>query len=138
VHFRTATAIALLAFGCNDSSDGDSSCATCSQPVDDTASVDCSTALAQALTWDSWAHGFFLNNCTSCHSSTLPKEDRQKAPLAFNYDTYEGVAENAADIENRAVTLADDPKWSMPPNITLRPDDREDLRVWIECGLKEH
>ena len=138
MHLRTATAIALLAFGCNDSSNGDSGAAS-SHLVDDTASVDCSTALAQALTWDSWAHGFFLNNCTSCHSSALHTEDeRQKAPLAFNYDTYEGVAENAADIENRAVTLADDPKWGMPPNITLRSDDKEDLRIWIDCGLKEH
>ena len=137
MHPKTAAAaIALLAFGCNDSSDGDSSGAASSHPVDDTASADCTTALAQALTWDSWAHGFFLDNCTSCHNSTLPKEDRQKAPLAFNYDTYEGVVKNASDIKYRAVTA--EPKYLMPPYIDLGETERQTLGLWIDCGLKEH
>ena len=136
VHLRAAIAIALFAAACNHSSDGDSSGAANSGLADDT--VDCTTDLAQALTWDSWAHGFFLSNCTSCHSSALHTEDeRQKAPPEYNYDTYEGVAENAVDIEYRVVTVAGDPKLSMPPNIDLGAQ-RETLRLWIECGLQEH
>ena len=136
MHLRTAIAIALLAAGCNDSADGDSNPANNSSLADDT--VDCTTDLAQALTWDSWAHGFFLSNCTSCHSSALQTEDeRQKAPPEYNYDTYEGVVENAVDIEYRVVTMAGDTGLSMPPNIDLG-DERETLRIWIECGLKQH
>ena len=133
MHLRTATAIVLFAFGCNDSSDGDSSCVACSTLVDDSSlPLECN----DLITWDSWAHGFFLNNCTSCHSSTLPEEARQKAPLDINLDTYAGVT---ADRVPEAILLyATGPDASMPPNIRTSDEDRETLRLWIECGLKEH
>jgi len=133
VHLRTATAIALLSFGCNDPPDGDSTCVACSTLVDDSSlPLECN----DLITWDSWAHGFFLNNCTSCHSSTLPEEARQKATAGVNFDTYAGVVEYAVDIEYRVWSA--EPKYLMPPNIKLSYEDRDTLRLWIECGLKEH
>ena len=122
--------LVVFAFGCTDSSD---SAPYSTHPVDDTGTLACN----DVITWDSWAHGFFLNNCTSCHSRALLTEDeRQKAPTDMNFDTYEGVAENAVAIEYRAVTA--EPKYLMPPNIALDLDDRETLGLWIECGLKEN
>ena len=123
--------LVLLAFGCVDSSDGDSTLNNNSTLVDDTSlPLDCN----DALTWDSWAHGFFLNWCTSCHSSTLPEEERQEAPPGMNFDTYPGVVENAVAIEYRGVTA--EPKYLMPPNGGPDLKERELLRLWIECGLK--
>lgn len=133
MHLRTATAIALLSFGCNDSSDGDSSLAASSGPVDDSAPLACN----DFITWDSWAHGFFLDNCTSCHSSALQTEDeRQKAPLDLNFDTYAGVT--ADRVPEAIVVYATGPDAKMPPQIDLGDERRETLRLWIECGLKEH
>ena len=133
VHLRAATSIALLGFGCTDSPNGGDSALNNSTPVDDTGiALECN----DAVTWDSWAHGFFLSWCTSCHSSTLPEEERQKAPPSMNFDTYAGVAENAVAIEYRAVTA--EPKYLMPPNGGPDMKERELLGLWIDCGLKEH
>ena len=124
---RSIAAIVLFALGCTESS-GDSTLNN-TTPVDDTGTLVCN----DALTWDSWAHGFFLNWCTSCHSSTLSEDDRQKAPPGMNFDTYQGVAENAVAIEYRGVTA--EPKYLMPPNGGPDLKERELLRLWIECGL---
>ena len=134
MHLRTAIAIALLAAGCSDSSGGDSNAASSSLAnLDDTGELQCN----EVITWDSWAHAFFLNNCTSCHSSALQtEEERRKAPAGMNFDTYAGVAENATAIEYRVWSA--EPQYLMPPNIKLAYEDRDTLRLWIECGLKEH
>lgn len=132
MHLRTATAIALLSAGCNDSPDGDSSCVECSGPADDSAPLECN----DFITWDSWAHGFFLDNCTSCHSSTLPEDARQKAPANVNFDTYAGVTTDR--VPEAIVVYATGPDAVMPPQIDLGDEKRETLRLWIECGLKEH
>ena len=135
MHLRTATAIALLAFGCNDSSDGDSSNAASSglANLDDTGTLACN----DLITWDSWAHGFFLNNCTSCHSRALQTEDeRQKAPLDINFDTYAGVT--ADRVPEAILVYATGPDAIMPPQIDLGDKKRETLGLWIECGLKEN
>ena len=134
VRLRPATTFALLALGCNDSPDGDSGLENNSTLVDDTSIP---LACNDAVTWDSWAHGFFLSWCTSCHSSALQtEEERQKAPPHMNFDTYAGVAENAVAIEYRAVTA--EPKYLMPPNGGPELKERELLGLWIQCGLKEH
>ena len=132
VHLRTATAIALLSVGCNDSPDGDSSLAAYSGLADDSVPLECN----DFITWDSWAHGFFLDNCTSCHSSTLPEDERRKAPLDLNFDTYAGVT--ADRVPEAIVVYATGPDAKMPPQIDLGDKKRETLRLWIECGLKEH
>jgi hypothetical protein len=139
VHLRAATTIVLLAFGCNDSPDGDSSCLECSSTlVDDTsAPLECTQPLGAALTWPTFADPFFRNWCTSCHSSDLDtKEERQSAPPGMNFDTYAGVVEHAVAIKYRAVTA--EPKYLMPPNGGPDLKERELLGLWIDCGLKEH
>jgi hypothetical protein len=121
--------LVLFAVGCTESSD---SAPYSTHPVDDTGPLECN----DVVTWDSWAHGFFLSNCTSCHSTALRTEDeRQKAPLDINFDTYAGVT--ADRVPEAIVLYATGPDAIMPPNVDLG-DDRETLRLWIECGLKEH
>jgi uncharacterized membrane protein len=133
VHLRTATSIVLLAFGCTDSTGGDSDPSGNSTLVDDTSALACSQA--QSITWDTYAHGFFLSWCTSCHSSTLPGPKRQGAPVGMDFDTYAGVVEYADKIEYRAVTAEE--KYLMPPIGGPDPKERELLGLWIACGLKE-
>ena len=133
MHLRITMSIVLLASACTDSPNGgDSDCIDCSTPVDDSGTLACD----DAVTWDSYAHGFFLSWCTSCHSSSLPPEKRQKAPANMNFDTYTGVLEYAVDIEYRAVTA--EPKYLMPPIGGPSDKERQLLGQWIECGLKEH
>ncbi len=133
MHARTAASIVLLAIGCGDPPADDSVGADdSSTTLDDTGVLACD----DAVTWDYWAAGFFLNWCTSCHSSDLPEEKRQKAPLGMNFDSYAGVAEHAVAIEYRAVTA--EAKFLMPPIGGPSDTEREILQMWIECGLKEH
>jgi uncharacterized membrane protein len=133
VHLRTATSLVLCLVGCGDPPEGGDSAANQSTLVDDSATLACN----DWVTWDSFAHSFFLNWCTSCHSSSLTSlEDREQAPLAMNFDSYAGVAEYSVQIEYRAVTA--EPEFLMPPIGGPTVEEREMLGLWIQCGMKEH
>lgn len=50
------------------------------------------------LTYDNFGEDFFLNYCTSCHSSSVPEAERHGAPLLINLDTPEDIQLNRAGI----------------------------------------
>jgi hypothetical protein len=118
-------AIALLVgFGCGEDPP---------QPLDTAGGDDTGTLPCDyAITWESWAEGFFLNWCTSCHSSDLHGVSRQGAPHSVNFDTYEGAVERP----DLVADWATGPKPLMPPIGGPDDDEREILRMWLECGTQ--
>ncbi len=77
------------------------------------------------ITWDGWAHGFFVSYCGACHSATTP--DRHGAPESVTFDTEEEAIAQASAI--RAAVLDN---GTMPIAAGVFPEDLERLRVWVE------
>jgi hypothetical protein len=82
---------------------------------------------APEVTWDGWAHGFFLTWCTSCHSRNTP--DRRGAPEGVDFDRESDVRDQAARIEARV--LVDE---TMPVGGGVYPDELSLLQVYLQCG----
>ena len=75
--------------------------------------------------------------CVPCHASTLPYEDRHGAPADHNFDTEEGVLENAEHIALRAGSGILATNDSMPPKGYAAPSEaqRKTLGRFIACVL---
>ncbi len=82
---------------------------------------------APDVTWDGWAHGFFLTWCTSCHSRNTP--DRRGAPEGVDFDRESDVRNQAARIEARVLV-----EETMPVGGGVYPDELSLLQVYLECG----
>jgi uncharacterized membrane protein len=81
------------------------------------------------LTYEGFAEGFFIKNCNSCHAASA--EDRNGAPIAYVFDTYDQVV----SLKDRVFLRAAADNATMPPG----PDDpsqdeRDALAEWIACG----
>jgi hypothetical protein len=82
---------------------------------------------APDVTWDGWAHGFFLTWCTSCHSRNTP--DRRGAPEGVDFDRESDVRGQAARIEARVLV-----EETMPVGGGVYPDELSLLQVYLQCG----
>jgi uncharacterized membrane protein len=84
------------------------------------------------LDYNNFGAPFVINWCRGCHSSSIPQGQRQKAPLAVNFDSVDDVRNFAERIEARAASI--DP--TMPPAGGPSEAERALLREWIECGTR--
>jgi len=75
---------------------------------------------------------FVANWCRGCHSSAVPMNMRQKAPIDVNFDGEGDLVVWAERIKIRAAA----PTGTMPPAGGPTQEERELLAEWIECGMK--
>ncbi len=75
-----------------------------------------------------WPH--MLTFCNGCHSSMLPADMRQGAPIEINFESIEDVREHAARIWARS----GDQHTTMPPVGPAADDERYLLGEWLACG----
>lgn len=101
----------------------------------------------QTLTWDSFGQPFMTDFCTSCHSSALPHDQRNGAPLYHDYDTLMSVLEIPDHIDSYAGSGPAADNTLMPPGRCPttpggpldrdcpKPSEqqRKDLAVWLAC-----
>jgi uncharacterized membrane protein len=78
--------------------------------------------------WNSFGHGFVIENCQACHAAE--GDGRQGAPEDVRFDTPDDVWVRADRVLVRAA--AEPP--SMPPMGGTSESDRVLLRAWLECG----
>ena len=78
--------------------------------------------------WNSFGHGFVIENCQACHGAE--GDARHGAPEHVRFDTREDVWLHAA----RVLALAGAEPPSMPPMGGTSESDRVLLRAWLECG----
>ncbi len=81
------------------------------------------------LTYETAGKPFFLKHCNSCHAAG--SDDRNGAPIAFVFDTYDQVF----SLRERIFVRSAADNTTMPPG----PDDppqqeRDALAEWIACG----
>lgn len=97
-------------------------------PVEESAAPDL-CAHDPPLTWTSFGEGFMDTHCTGCHSSLLPEEMRNGAPLGVDLDTRSGVAEWVDRVAARA--LGEEPE--MPPGGGPTESELARLEEWLAC-----
>jgi uncharacterized membrane protein len=90
------------------------------------AETSCSST---AVTWDNWAHGFFVSYCTTCHAAQTP--DRYGAPASIDLDTQDEVRSLAASIRRTVIDEA-----SMPVGGGVPEDELELLDRYLACTLE--
>ena len=83
-----------------------------------------------ATTYANTGAPILISWCITCHSSHVPANQRQGAPMGVNLDTAEGISEHLLRIYARA----GDDNVTMPPIDSLSADERRRLGDWITCG----
>jgi hypothetical protein len=79
------------------------------------------------VTWDNYAHGFFVGYCETCHAEGSPT--RHGAPDAISFAT-EAEARRWDGALRSAVL--DEPA-RMPPGGGLTPEELALFEAWLDC-----
>ena len=99
------------------------------------------------LTWDSFGRDFMARFCTACHASTLPRSQRNGAPIFHDFDTLLGVRKVIDHVDEQAGFGPDAHNTFMPgdrcPSVPGGPLDkpcdqptaaeRTQLAQWLAC-----
>jgi uncharacterized membrane protein len=81
------------------------------------------------ITYENFARGFLGAWCNSCHS--VVSEDRNGAPIAYVFDTYD----QSFALRERIFLRAAADNTTMPPGPDDPPEgERDKLAEWIACG----
>ncbi|MEQ1568021.1 MAG: hypothetical protein ABMA64_20445, partial [Myxococcota bacterium] len=79
-------------------------------------------------TWESFAHGYTITWCRSCHSASLTTpESRYGAPAGVDFDTLAMTRQWAPRVEGAL------PR--MPPAGGVPDDVRSRFDAWVGCGM---
>jgi uncharacterized membrane protein len=119
-----ALALALAACGTDVAPDPDDDGDVEPLPV-----TKCDTSF---LDHDNFGAPFVANWCRGCHSSAVPMNMRQKAPIDVNFDGEGDLVVWAERIKIRAASTG----ATMPPAGGPTGEERELLAEWIDCGMK--
>ena len=84
------------------------------------------------LSYDNFGQGFLRRHCAGCHSSLLPQEQRNGAPISINLDSYADAKIWADRIA--ATALGDAP--TMPPGGGPTDDEKALLEEWLDCEFE--
>jgi hypothetical protein len=84
------------------------------------------------LDYDNFGAPFVINWCRGCHSSVVPVNMRQKAPVDANFDNLEQVQMWGERIATRAAGTMP----NMPPAGGPSAEERALLAEWIACGAR--
>lgn len=99
------------------------------------------------LTWDSFGRDFMARYCTACHASTLPRSQRNGAPIYHDFDTLLGVLQVVDHVDEYSGAGPAATNTIMPPDrcpatpggpIAIdcpKPTlaERQQLSVWLAC-----
>lgn len=120
--------------------------AACSDKPTPTGAM-CPSPDPGTLTYENFGKPFMDKYCTWCHDSTLPRSQRNGAPLFHDFDTLLGVLEVQNHIDEQAGIGPDASNHFMPPSRCpttiggalsidcVKPSDEErrNLAIWLAC-----
>lgn len=78
---------------------------------------------------------FMERYCTSCHAAHVPLEKRRGAPGDHDFDSEQGILDNAEHVAQAAAAGPLAVNRSMPPSGSPQPSDAERrlLGQWLAC-----
>ncbi len=82
-----------------------------------------------SVSWDGFAHGFFLTYCNACHSEANVNS-RYGAPRGIDFDSEALVYAQATRVRARVLD-----EGTMPLGGGVRPDDLVLLDRYLSCSL---
>src|ERR1041385_3868608 len=120
--------------------------AACGDPPTPTGTV-CPDPDPETLTYDNFGKSFMDHYCTWCHDSSLPRAQRNGAPLFHDFDSLLGVLEVPDHIDEQTGLGPHATNRFMPPDECpsvkggkldthcAKPTDEErrNLAMWIAC-----
>jgi hypothetical protein len=107
----------------------------------------CPTPDPMTLTYDNFGRKFMSDYCTWCHDSSLPRSQRNGAPIYHDFDTLLGVLQVVDHVDQRTGAGPNAHNTLMPgarcpstkggvlDRACPQPTDQErtDLSVWLAC-----
>ena len=84
------------------------------------------------LTYSNFGEGILNKHCIGCHSSLLPEDRREGAPLGVDLDSYASVLVWADRIHARVIDSED-----MPPGGGLVGEELEMIQEWLVCQVAQ-
>lgn len=101
------------------------------------------------LTYDNFGKPFMEKYCTMCHASTLPRSQRNGAPLYHDFDTLIGVLEVPVHIDQQSGSGPNADNDFMPPDrcptdpggklnkdcVKPTEEERQQLSLWLACEV---
>ncbi len=84
------------------------------------------------LSYDNFGAPFVINWCRGCHSSAVPVNMRQKAPVDANFDDLADIRTWADRMKSHATGAMP----NMPPAGGPTAEERALLAEWLACGAK--
>src|SRR5678815_3397097 len=119
----------------------------CCGPRPTPTGTECPDPDPYTLTYDNFGRDFMTRYCIWCHDSTLPRSQRNGAPIYHDYDTLEGVRTTIDHVDEQAGFGPDAENTFMPPDkcpSTIgggldkscdKPtaDERRNLAMWLAC-----
>lgn len=82
------------------------------------------------LSYENFGEPFVLDWCRGCHSSALPEDMRQGAPVGVDFDTLDRVRAWRTKMTARISGAAP----TMPPAAGPSQEEREMMVEWLQCG----
>jgi uncharacterized membrane protein len=105
------------------------------EPVLSGVATDSTCPAGSKLTYESWASDFFASYCTRCHSTTRDEDQRNGAPVGYNWDDLDSVRTHSMEIDRMAAASTDVVNHEMPPSDPRPPtSERQKLGAWLACG----
>ena len=107
----------------------------------------CPSPDPMTLTWDSFGQKFMSDYCVACHDSSLPRSQRNGAPIYHDYDSLPGVLSIPDHIDQYAGSGPAAHNTRMPPDRCPsvkggaldrncpKPTDEErtNVSIWLAC-----
>lgn len=132
---RLVAVFAVVAIGCGSSAAPTPTETVCPNPDPNT------------LTYDNFGQQFSEQYCVACHSSTLPRSQRNGAPLFHDFDSLISIVQVGNHIDEQAGFGPAAENEFMPPKrcpatpgepLTVdcpqpTEQERRDLALWIAC-----
>ena len=120
--------------------------AACSDQPTSTETV-CPSPDPMTLTYDNFGKPFMDKYCRWCHDSSLPRTQRNGAPLFHDFDTLLGILQVQGHIDQQAGMGPAASNYFMPPERCpstiggsldgdcMQPTDEErrNLSLWLAC-----
>lgn len=129
-------AICFGTYGCGEDHDGDHH----SEEGEEDVGVSTGALCVSTLTYAADVAPVMAKYCTTCHAKSVPAASRMGAPSNHNFETEDGVLDEAKHVDQEAGSGPNATNTKMPPPASKLPAptvaERAIISSWLACQGK--